>query len=408
MYCVFIEWRGVGGERAREDRTLHSGRREKEGRVCVCVCCLCASAWCSARECSNASAPEVSAPISSRARSRGEVELFRPGFCASAQKMYDFLMTERSAVTVAPLPPPPRPTPHQTTHKRTLPLPSHPQNKPSTTMLYKTIAFAGLALTNGLAIPTRAGNPTMQMAPAIGEVVGKVAPTGGPVAVDSAILVQGGSLRTWSYHRPRWSRSRPPSTEGRPLDADIELWHGPDNTPCKMRVYVENGQLRPFSAVIETPAAREHRRDPQHWPDRVPDRGQRRRRQRSTSRRPTASPPRRSSRAVPCAPTPSTRPSTACRSCSRRTACLLNARIELLQGPNNNKQVVELYTEDGCDRPFFCVLETPGSGNVVRIVNTAPVEFPMTAGVVPHSINQEASSSAILGGDVVIGGDMGR
>ena len=66
-------------------------------------------------------------------------------------------------------------------------------------------------------------------------------------------------------------------------------------------------------------------------------------------------------------------------------------------------QVIELYTEDGCDRPFFCILETPGAGNVIRIVNTSPVEFPMTAGVVPHSINQEMGS----GGDVVIGGDVG-
>ena len=54
----------------------------------------------------------------------------------------------------------------------------------------------------------------------------------------------------------------------------------------------------------------------------------------------------------------------------------------------------------------FMVLETPGSGNVVRVVNTAPVEFPMTASVVPNEIEEEPSPTARLGGDVVIGGDL--
>ena len=92
-------------------------------------------------------------------------------------------------------------------------------------------------------------------APGIASYSGGVAPTRkAPVAADAAILVQGGSLRTWSYRSPAVEQVQVVlSTEGRPLDADIELWHGPDNTPCKMRVYVENGQLRPFSAVIETP-----------------------------------------------------------------------------------------------------------------------------------------------------------
>mmetsp|Transcript_43603 Transcript_43603/g.69041 ORF Transcript_43603/g.69041 Transcript_43603/m.69041 type:complete len:87 (-) Transcript_43603:260-520(-) len=78
----------------------------------------------------------------------------------------------------------------------------------------------------------------------------------------------------------------------------------------------------------------------------------------------------------------------------------LNARIELLQGPNNNKQVIELYADDGLARPFFAIIDTVGSGNVVRIVNTAPIEFPMVASVQPHFIDETVSPfEPVIGGE---------
>jgi len=231
---------------------------------------------------------------------------------------------------------------------------------------------------------------------------GRVVPGRSPSSPDASILVQGGSLRTWSYRSPLVEQVQVVlSTEGRPLDADIELWHGPDNTPCKMRVYVENGQLSPFSAVIETPRG----------PNTVAIRNM------GQIEFPLSASVVAENVDKPSADCIAS--STTIQGGALRTYPFdpliesvqlllktdgrpLNARIELLQGPNNNKQVIELYTEDGLDRPFFCFLETPGSGNVVRVVNTAPVEFPMTAAVVPHSISSETSAYGRQ--DVVIGG----
>merc|ERR1712086_952610 len=236
---------------------------------------------------------------------------------------------------------------------------------------------------------------------------GGVVRKGGGARADGTLLIQGGSLRTWAYRSPAVEQVQVVlSTEGRPLDADIELWHGPDNTPCKMRVYVEDGQLRPFSAVIETPRG----------PNTVAIRniGQIEFPLAASVMADMVDNP-----SVDCIGSSTTIQGGALRTYPfdpsvdsvevllKTDGRPLNARIELLQGPNNNKQVIELYTEDGNDRPFFCVLETPGSGNVVRVVNTAPVEFPMTASVVPGSINNDMNSGAVLGGDVVIGGDVG-
>jgi len=256
----------------------------------------------------------------------------------------------------------------------------------------------------------RTAGPVMQMlGDGVAPMVGSGRASGGMQrggsgsgrAVDGSILVQGGSLKTWSYRSPAVEQVQVVlGTEGRPLDADIELWHGPDNTPVKMRAYVENGQLRPFSAVVETPRG----------PNTVAIRniGQ--------IEFPIAANVIANDVDQPteeCLASSTTVQGGALRTYPfdptvesvqvllKTDGRPLNARIELLQGPNNNKQVIELYTEDGLDRPFFCVLETPGSGNVVRVVNTAPIEFPMTASVVPFSINDGLHSDApVIGGDV--------
>jgi hypothetical protein len=219
------------------------------------------------------------------------------------------------------------------------------------------------------------------------------------------LKVQGGSLKTWTFNSAAVEAVHVVMrTEGRPLDADIELWQGPDNTPCKMRVYVEDGGDRPFSCMIATPrgpstvALRNigHLEFPLQacvvadTPEIVAP---------STSMMDFADEPLiiQGGALRTCPFDPSVDSVQVLLNTDGRP---LNARIELLQGPNNIKEVVELYTEDGLDRPFSMVLETPGSGNVIRICNTATVEFPLTAGVEAYTMNNEYSDfEPVLGGD---------
>lgn len=214
------------------------------------------------------------------------------------------------------------------------------------------------------------------------------------------VPVQGGSLRTWSYRSPEVDRVQVIlNSQGRPMDADVELWHGPDNTPCKLRVYSENGFIRPLSTVVETP------RGPNTIS--IKNIGQIEFPLEASVFHMNIDEPNRD-----CLNSGATIQGGALRTYPfdprvdsvqillRTDGRPLNSRIELLQGPNNNKQVIELYAEDGCDRPFFCVVETPGSGNVIRIVNTAPVEFPLFASVVPNSYDRNIDFSAVMGGEV--------
>merc|ERR1712087_780992 len=75
----------------------------------------------------------------------------------------------------------------------------------------------------------------------------------------------------------------------------------------------------------------------------------------------------------------------------------LYAIIELLQGPDTNRQGIEVYTDNGRDRPVSYILETPGYGSVISIRNTWPsMEYPLTAHVVPHNVNPSSINREVI------------
>jgi len=214
-------------------------------------------------------------------------------------------------------------------------------------------------------------------------------PTGPGV---DAILVQSGSLRTWTYQPPAAERVQVMlSGAGRPLDAEMELWNGPDDTHTKMRVYAENGQIHPFRCVVQTPGGLNNVAI------------------RNTGK---MNNPIMANVVHNDVDVPSPYLSTAAITVKggdhhifqfdisvdsvqillKSAGQPLNARVELLQvsNPGNYRQMIELYSKDGLDQPFFATLQTPGSGNVIRIVNTALYEMPMTASVVPTPSTETA------------------
>ena len=240
--------------------------------------------------------------------------------------------------------------------------------------------------------------PALRLVPPVMRVYagGGVVRTDGPPMEDSSMVVQGGSRCTWSDEEWHEQVQVVLSTEGHTLDAEIELWYGPDNSiPCTMRVYAEDGHVRPVSAVIETPGEENtiaiRNIGQSDFPisadiiTEIVDTPSANARELADSTYDATTIEGGELRTYPFED-----PSVDSIQVLLSTDGLpLNARIELIQGPDDIKQIIELYTEDGLDRPFFCLINTPGAGNVIRVVNTAGVEYPMTVSVVPHSIDPD-------------------
>ena len=59
----------------------------------------------------------------------------------------------------------------------------------------------------------------------------------------------------------------------------------------------------------------------------------------------------------------------------------LNTIVELWQGPQNTPMMIGFYSENGIQRPFTAVLETPGVGYSIALRNTGHPDFAMDASI---------------------------
>ena len=225
------------------------------------------------------------------------------------------------------------------------------------------------------------------------------------------VVVQGGSLRTWAHGSPATEKHITLGTAGRPLDADVEVWDGPNNVPVAMRVYGEDGQQRPVRATVRgrgTPSTVAVRNA---GPMEFPMAGSV---EADAPSRPSAD---RAAAAAAHSPNRAERPHRiqggadlvlpvdasvdAIQIHLASDGNPLTARIEVLQGPYSTKQGIEVYSDDGRRKPVTYVLETPGYGCSIQIDNVGPMEYPLTASVLPYAIGRDAPDDR---GDVVISG----
>jgi hypothetical protein len=222
--------------------------------------------------------------------------------------------------------------------------------------------------------------------------------------------VQGGKcLKTWNIMNNDIDRvSVMLNNDGIPLSATVEVWQGPESTPIRLQVASDDGQNYPFSAVLETPNKHNsiavRNMSPMEFPMGacvVAD----------VEDAKVGGNKQAGQGAVVQALSDLGEPllvhgSNGIESFQFEDTVEsiqvmletdgrpLHARIELIQGSDDNKQVIDIMSENGATQPFYAVIDTPtlsmGAGATVRVVNTAPsTVFPLTAKVEPYLVTDD-------------------
>jgi len=192
--------------------------------------------------------------------------------------------------------------------------------------------------------------------------------------------IEGTTRKTWKFNDLSKDRVQLALTsEGRPINSEVQLWLGPDWTPFTMKAYSEDGKLRPIQTLVGTrnkSAMIEVRNV-------------------GSDTFPFSAASNYAKGAMVALPTelPAAIEGERCDGGALRSYPIdaasdqvevvlntdgkqLNARVELLNAPNNPKQTFECFTNNGELNSLVVCFNLPDQGNTIRVVNLAPVEFP--------------------------------
>jgi len=192
--------------------------------------------------------------------------------------------------------------------------------------------------------------------------------------------VEGMTRKTWKFNDITKDTVQVAVTsEGRPVNADVQLWIGPDWTPMTLQAYSEDGKARPIQTIVGTrnkAATIEIRNVGEYeFPFNAASNYATGAMATLPKDMPAATEGERvdggAIRSYPLDPA-----TEALEVVLKTDGKQLNAKVELLNAPNNAKQTYEIFTNNGLLNPLCLCFNTPDAGNTLRVVNLASVEFP--------------------------------
>ncbi|KAL7542013.1 hypothetical protein ACHAXR_011445 [Thalassiosira sp. AJA248-18] len=83
----------------------------------------------------------------------------------------------------------------------------------------------------------------------------------------------------------------------------------------------------------------------------------------------------------------------------------VNAKVELWGTASHIKQLAEVYNDNGQTRPFAAIIDVPGGENTIAVRNTGPMEYPIR--VVVEPVHQDMGGMGMDGGMDMMGGYSG-